>query len=232
LDLDFLKAEYDAEWQRRDQLQAAASIPLAVLTVLGSAIVYLLQAFDSESAWLVAAFWISVTVAGAAYGVAVYMLVRSYFGYMYRRIPLPSQLVAYESAIREYLAAGGKASGLALRADLNDHLSRAYVAATDRNAVNNINRGHYLHKANAASVVALVFAVLAAAPFAIEQRSSVGKPSDLILHQAGDMSKTNDKQQTPQTKPTEQKPANPPAERPRFPDNLDVRTGTQEPKKK
>jgi hypothetical protein len=48
------------------------------------------------------------------------------------------------------------------------------------------------------------------------------------------MSKPDNNQQNnnQQNKPAENKPASSPPERPSFPQNLDIRTGTQEPKKK
>ena len=74
MDLDFLQREYEAKWERRDQLQSAASTPLAVLTLLGSAILYLLQKFETDAPALLVPFWGFIAVAGGAYAVSVYML--------------------------------------------------------------------------------------------------------------------------------------------------------------
>jgi hypothetical protein len=91
---DLCKSMYDAEWERRDHLQEAVATPLALLAVLGSAITFLYQrSSDPGLLWP----WVEYTAIGlavAAYIRAVYAFVRSYLGYMYRRIPFSSQLVA------------------------------------------------------------------------------------------------------------------------------------------
>jgi hypothetical protein len=234
MDPEFLRKEYEAEWERRDHLQAAASVPLGVLTLLGSAMVFLVQKFDATGTWMAVTFWLAWGIAGAAYAIAVYMLVRSYFGYMYRRLPLPSQLRTYESDFTAYMASLRSADPAVLRRDLEEHLASAYIDAVDRNAVNNINRGAYLHKANAASVVALVFTAISAVPVAIHTPHTphIGQAVEAKPSGSRTMTDENQNSKPQHTQPTDTKPAESGPKRPTFPQNLDVRTGTQEPRNK
>lgn len=122
-----------------DQLQAAASTPITIVTLLGGGLLVLAKSLDSSDpriVWPFAAFCATALVLTIW---SAYCLVRSLHGYKYERIPHASQLASYEAGLKSYYEELGT-PWLAERA-FDDFLTAKYVAATDRNAVNNLNRG-------------------------------------------------------------------------------------------
>ena len=233
MDVEFYKGQYDSEWQRRDQLQSASSLPVAVLTLLGSSAIVMADRFEAVDRFSSALFWIALGVAIVCGISGIYVLAKSYYGYMYRRIPLPSLLQEYERELRKYYSAEASASEAAIQKEVNDHLVNAYVDAGDRNAVNNANRGEYLHNANTVIIVALAFVAVAAVPFAISVKSRPNSPQRILITNAPRaMSDDNTQPPQPLTPPAQTQPAEPAPTKPSFPQNMDIRTGTQEPRKK
>ena len=51
-DFDFLKSRYDYELQRREQLTAALTLPVGVLTVLGGAMTAMARSFSYQDGLL------------------------------------------------------------------------------------------------------------------------------------------------------------------------------------
>lgn len=152
--VSFYQHLYETEWQTRDHLQAAVSTPLSVLVLVATGLVLLAQNFRTDHHGLEIVFWSAYAVAAAGFMVAVYMLIRSFHGYVYRRIPLPSQLLAYhEGLLRHYTALGRP--GLA-NDEFDLYLRQRYVEAGDRNAVHNTNRFDYLHQANRGIILSLL----------------------------------------------------------------------------
>jgi len=78
---------YETEWQRRSELLGAANLPLGILALLGSALVVILKEYESGGTFLDAVFWCLFAISCSAFGVAAYMLVRSFYGYVYEQIP-------------------------------------------------------------------------------------------------------------------------------------------------
>jgi hypothetical protein len=171
---------YEAEWLRRDQLQAAVGTPVGVLTLLGGALVIVAERFETSSPVLAAWFWTSFGIACAAFLLSVYMLVRSFYGWLYERIPLPSQLREYERGLIEYHKATGSDQHAAAT-EMRQFLDERYVVAGDRNAVNNATRAEYLHQANKWLVVALGAVALCAAPFVIAAKRAPPKPQKVEI---------------------------------------------------
>jgi hypothetical protein len=238
MDLTFAQNQYELEWQRRDQLQSASGVPIGILTLLGSALVYLLKEFETPTLLLSGFFWTMALLATLAYGIAVYMSVRSYYGYLYQRIPLPSQLQAHQAELLAYHRKSGGREGDAQR-DFEDFLCQRYIDATDRNAANNINRGAYLHNANSAVAVCLVFTLFSGAVFGVHVKLDPSKPQRVEITNIPEASMTEEKDQpkkeNAQPIPNAGKPSSfvdTNISKPAGPKNIDVRTGFEVPKKK
>jgi hypothetical protein len=168
--VNFYQHLYEAEWQTRDHLQAAVSTPLSVLVLVATGLVLLAQNFRTDHHALEIVFWSAYAVAAAGFIAAVYMLIRSFHGYVYRRIPLPSQLLAYyEGLLRHYTALGRP--GLANQ-EFDLYLRERYVEAGDRNAVHNTNRFDYLHQANRGIILSLCALVACTVPYVLAIRLS------------------------------------------------------------
>lgn len=179
MDQQFYAVLYEAEWQRRDQLQSSLSTPLGILVLLGTGLTVLLQQFKSASQLLNLVFWPLFLTACVALAAAAYMVVRSFHGYVYSRIPLPSQIRDYHEGLRAHYVAAGL-PGVADK-EFQLYLLDRYVEAADRNSVHNVNRGEYLHKANRALVAALVATALSAIPYGIAVRTVQPDPQKVEI---------------------------------------------------
>ena len=83
----FYQQLYEAEFQRRDHLQSAVGTPFSVLVLVGTGLVLLAQKFRTPDTLLQTLFWVSYATAVVAFAVTVYMLIRSFHGYVYERFP-------------------------------------------------------------------------------------------------------------------------------------------------
>ncbi|HEX2201748.1 MAG TPA: hypothetical protein VHG91_00545 [Longimicrobium sp.] len=162
-----------------DQLQAAASTPITVLTLLGGGLVVLAKSLDSSDPRFLVPFAIFCVTALVFACASAYCLVRSLNGHEYERIPHASQLAVYEAELKRYHRRVGT-PWLAEPAS-EAFLAEKYVLAADRNAVNNIDRGEYLHKASRRLVYALCFTALAAIPVSIHVKVTPEKPQQIRI---------------------------------------------------
>jgi hypothetical protein len=183
---------YETEWQRREHLQAALSIPLGILVLLGSGLLVLVRQFDTRDAVLKLVFWPTFVLACAAFATATYMVVRSFYGYVYSRIPLPSELYRHHEALKAHYEALGKPSLADQEFEL--YLMRRYINAGDRNSVHNANRGEYLHKANRSIVLALSATALCAVPYAIAVRATRSEPQRVEIVRFPEQQHADDRQ--------------------------------------
>jgi hypothetical protein len=165
---------YQAEWDRKNALQGDTSLPLGILALLGSGLVVILKEYDAGGEMLDILFWGGFTCASLAYSVAIYMFVRSFYGYVYRHLPFPSELQRYRDGLREHHRAAGT-HYLAER-EFEAFLERDLVTATDRNMEHNLNRSTYLHRTNSAIIVTLVAVALTSVPYSIRERTQAQRP--------------------------------------------------------
>ena len=147
-------------------------------------------------------------------------MIRSTFGYMYKRMPYPSDIRRYDVKAQAYFVEQDQAA--LADPDFIDFLIEGYVQASDKNTQNNINAGEYLHRAQAATVAVLVLVGLTSMPATYRYYLSVPEPQHtLIVNNGADMSDDAKGGKTTETT-SEGKP-----ERPQI---IDVRTGSKAPK--
>jgi hypothetical protein len=183
MSLQLYKELYIEEWQRRDQLQASAGTPISIVTILGGGLLLMGKSFDSLRPLLYIPFWTAFLAALVCAVVAVYCIVRSVHGYRYERIPHASELVVHQAVLNEHYTSSGRPA----EADeaFATYLIRKYIVATDRNAVNNINRGDWLHQAHRWLVYALCTAALAGVPAAVHIKAGPEKPQKIEITNLG-----------------------------------------------
>jgi hypothetical protein len=91
-DFDFLKSRYDYELQRKEQLTTALTLPVAVLTGLGGAIVAMARSFSYHDALLNWSFGPVLVADGLAFFVCLVYLARAYHRQTYVFLPLLRQI--------------------------------------------------------------------------------------------------------------------------------------------
>src|SRR4051812_16308681 len=96
------KSSYTDELKRKDELTKAVSVPIAVLTIIGSTLVYVLGTLSGFSKPVEIVQLALVVLTTIAMGVASHFLIRAYFGYGYEYVPTAQQLQDWKSALVEY----------------------------------------------------------------------------------------------------------------------------------
>ena len=87
-DFDFLKDRYDYELQRREQLTAALTLPVGVLTILGGAMAAMARSFSYKDGLLTWAFGILLGSAVIAFFLCMLNLGRAYHRQTYIYLPM------------------------------------------------------------------------------------------------------------------------------------------------
>ena len=175
-DFDFLKDRYDYELRRQEQLTAALTLPIGVLTVLGGVMVAMARSFSYQDGPLTWGFWILLGLAGIAFFLCIFHLGRAYHRQTDTYLPLLRDLQKARDQLREFYKQlylreiykeehqSGPADDLFQRKehqeggdDLFQHeLEKRIIDAADKNTQNNDQRRVYLFLARRE-----IFAVLA-----------------------------------------------------------------------
>ena len=167
-DFDYLRDRYEYELQRKEQLTAQLTLPVAVLGLLGSAIVAMARSFSYRLPLLTIPFMIILSGAGMAFLVCLVYLGRSYHRQTYVFLPL---LEATDQSRNEFLKfasvmAGGEAEVLD---EFEKQMRGRIINAADRNTDTNDERSALLHRARLALFVVLLLATVAGLPYVIDQ---------------------------------------------------------------
>jgi len=231
MDLDYYRSLYDAEWARRDQIVATISLPAGLLALLAGGLVVFVQNYTFGNLALNYAFVPLASAASMGFLFAIYYLLRAYFGPKYQRIPWPSEIHQYERELTAYYAALTHPAP-PISKEVQEFLLDKYIAAADRNSVNNVNAGAYLFKAMQATAVSLVLTLASSLPFVLDQRQRPEPVTRMeLVGQGGFVMPRQDRtDQTPQDTNSPAEPAPVTPQRPTQPTNKDVRTGVVLPK--
>ena len=163
MQLDLLKELYFHEWERKQQLATAASLPVVILTGLGSGSLFLVRTFRYGND-LATVLFVALAAASIAFqAMAIYRVIRSLRGYWYQRLPDTQGLRKHFKTLTEYHAAVGSPSDSA-RQQFDEELGERLAEATDANRENNRRTAGSLEKATNAIVGAVIFAALSFVP--------------------------------------------------------------------
>jgi hypothetical protein len=167
-DFDYLKDRYEYELQRKEQLTGQLTLPVAVLGLLGSAIVAMARSFSYQGMLLSVAFVVILGGASLAFLLCLVYLGRSYHRQTYVFLPL---LDDTEQSREEFLKfapvmAGGEAEVLH---EFEKQMRGRMISAADRNTQTNDERSGLLHRARLALFLVLLLSALAGMPYVIDQ---------------------------------------------------------------
>ena len=226
---EFFKDLYNAELERRENISSALVIPIGVLTLLGSGLIYLMQNYklfaDVESS-LIGIFLI---IATSLFCFSIYLLIRSYFGYTYKFLPDSKSLQQYWNKLGEYYREQKRDEQTA-DIEFELYIENSYVEATTDNAWNNDSKSEFLHRANRAMIWCLGIIIVCSIPILLSKNENVQKVrivnEKLLIQQNEDnMAKEQKPTSVNQTpKPVSPKPEPPPLRQ--------IREGVQPPKPK
>jgi len=220
MNLELHKELYFFEWSRKEQLAAAANLPVALQTILAGGLFYLLQSFPFRFDFTSAAF-VALGVGNLASQVAgVVFVVRSLQDYWYQQVPPSDRLQMYYEDLKEWHEALGRSAEQCQR-DFDEYLQSRLAEATAANLANNTRTAGALYNGRRAIVFALVFAGLSLGPYfwqslrqerpvsavKIEGPVHVRTEEDHPMEQGSIPQGQPQQSQTPQHAPQQQKPA-------------------------
>jgi len=208
LGFEFLKNRYDFELERKDKLTDALTLPVGVLTVLGSVLGVMAQSFTYSNRALTVTFAVFVVLDVVAFTVCLSCLARAYHAQTYTYLPTLKELHETEADLREFY----EATGLSERDAVGNFalsFEERIIEAADANTTSNDRRSSLLHRSRVALFAVLVLTALAGLPFVADQ-VRMKMPKD-----------------TPKPAPTVQ-PASAP-QKPAFPQNRVIREGANTP---
>jgi hypothetical protein len=160
---DLIRELYTRELDERHQQDSRTTTEVAVLTVMGGALIFYLSTFPPERTllWLLFALCIGTSI--ICYSLAIILVLRANIGFKYERLPHARQMYEYYSELVRYYDDNPSARGSADH-DFESYLCEKMIAATTRNAVSNIGRSERHYSASRFLAGVVVFALLAALP--------------------------------------------------------------------
>lgn len=215
---------YKQETEHRERIRTALGVPVGLLVVIGGGLGAMLQSAWIEVGVLCIFFWLLASASCGFFLKAMYFLVRSYHGHVYRQMPFPAEQLRYRDGLREW---HNKYGGGQVEADREyaAYLEDRYTDAADHNAYVNVAKSEYLFRANASMVNCVVLTVLAFVPFATHRISNPAAVQKIEILKwptdtqgAKSMSNENQPVQKPATAP-------PPPPKPPAPPLRDLKEG-------
>jgi hypothetical protein len=168
LGIDFLKDRYDFELERKERLTEALTLPIGVLTVLGSVVGAMAQSFTYKFPILTWIFVPFVVVDILAFAVCLLYLARAYHSQTYIYLPTLKSLYQAKRELREFYEASSMPVEDAVQ-EFTENLERRIIAAADANTENNDRRSSLLYRSRIVLFLILVLTALAALPFVADQ---------------------------------------------------------------
>ncbi len=168
LDFDFLKDRYDFELTRKEALTSALTLPVGVLSGLGSVLALMARLFTYRDSVLTWMFTLEFAGAACAFVSCLILMGRAYLAQTYTYLPLLRQLSAARDEFLEYARrmVGGEAE---VMEEFENDFRRRIIEASDRNTESNDRRSKLLHWGRISLFAVLGFTALCGFPFVIDQ---------------------------------------------------------------
>lgn len=167
-DFDFLRNRYDYELQRKEQLTTALTLPVAVLSVLGGAIVAMGRSFSYRDSLLTWSFGPVLGADGLAFFACLVFLARAYHRQTYVFLPLLKEIDQSREEFLKFapVMAGGEREVLEA---FENQMRGRMIDAADRNTETNDERSRLLHRARLALYAVLLLTSVAGVPYVVDQ---------------------------------------------------------------
>lgn len=206
-DFDYLKNRYDFELQRKEHLTAQLTLPVAVLGILGSAIVAMARSFSFRALLLTVPFVVILSLAGVAFLVCLVFLGQSYHRQTYVFLPLLRETDDSRDEFLGFAPVMAEGEDEVLQ-EFEKQMRGRIINAADRNTETNDERSGLLNRARIALFGVLLGSTVAGIPYVIDQvRFSMPIPAETTIP-------------APRPAPTNQTPT-----LPTVPPNREIREG-------
>lgn len=162
--LEWLKDHYFFELNRKQQLESALNLPVAVISVLAGLIALYVPRLAWPSGAPVLLLDLLVALAVVLLALAFWNVVRTFLRYEYQEIAPATQLLSYHADLKAFHLATGGAEQDA-DAEFAESLKKLYADAIEQNAFGNIGKAAHLYWAKLFLAGAAVSLLLAAIPY-------------------------------------------------------------------
>jgi len=191
--LDDLRDSYKFELERKDKLSNSLTLPVGVLTIIGSLLGLLSKDFsfrDENLSWF---FGVPIVVGAVLFAIAAVLIILAYYHYRYDYVPTPRDIREHEEKLRSYYEAtldGDKALAAQRATEyMATMISKLYEEAVYVNAKNNDTKSAYMHNASSFLIGSLAFVMLAVVPYTIDARAKGKEVYEVRVVNSQDLNK-------------------------------------------
>jgi len=213
--LELLKEHYFFELSRKQALESALALPIAVFTGVGGVVATLSQTFEYKWDCLTYFFFplLALTILSLLF--TFYCICRAFVRHIYQLVPSSSELLDYWEKLKIYYESQKNIEDKSTE-EFENHLKHSYAETATANKNKNEIRANYLYRSNISLIFSVFFLALCAIPYSIGLRTKEVKPQKIEIENIKDFKgdyMQNDKvpaQQDNQSQPEDngtQKPA-------------------------
>ena len=217
------KDHYFWELQRRDSLNSSLAFPSGVVTLLFGAIYAMSQSAPPDYKGINFVLLFLLVVTAVLLSIGVYFLIRSYWGYTYKHMPLSEKLLDYKKALVAYHIACGKDKETALNdseIDFATDLDLVYAKNCEINGGNNDSKSSYIFRANLFIISSIASVAISGTIFLWQSKATNAEPSKIEITNIKELAMaSNDTPSDPPAQPAKQ----PEPVRPTMPPSRDVK---------
>ena len=230
MDFDFIKDQYLLEIERKNQLRTSLNLPTGVLIVLGGLLGFFAKDFPYNlSTGTTIIFFFLLATSTILFLIAVYHLIRSFYGRTYAFIETPGELKTYYDkllhhhrnlsdyykSLEEYYGVEPREKDypkpeVLAKQDFQEFLSQKYILATNENTWNNDSKSARLHSANLFLIFTLCSTLACSVPFLYADLNKPEKIHRIRIDNFHEISSLEEKTMNRESTPPSNSPANPP----------------------
>jgi hypothetical protein len=213
------KEHYFWELQRRDVLNASLAFPVGVVALLFGATYAMSQSVSLDMRGWNAVLLSLLAVTATLLSIGVFYLIRAYWGYTYRHMPLSAKLLDYKEGLVAYHIACGRDyadSRKYAEQEFCTDLDRVYAENCEINGANNDSKSSKIFRANLYIIAAIATVAVCGLVFLWRSKTTQPEPSKMEIINLKELAVTqNDKPSNPPAQPSRQsepiRPAMPPS---------------------
>lgn len=224
-DFSFFKEMHSAELARRDSLNASLSFPVGILTLAGGAVFAMSAKVAAPFSGWTAVLGVMLCAAALCLAASAFHLIRAYWNYTYKYLPLPDELLKHRNALIRYHFDLGNTQEEAHQKGVTDFLSDLEKTCAEYgriNALNNESKSARIFRANSFLIGALAATIACAPIYAGTTFFEKKEPSKVLITNAKEFSMTT-QQSDSNPRPTQETTKPPEPVRPVMPPGREIK---------
>lgn len=165
---ELFKELYHKENERRNEVQNALNIPIAIISALSTGVYFLLTNFDYKLNETISYIFIIICFLAACFILlSIYYLVRAFSdltkGYEYTGLPYPQELYNWEIELTKYYTQYGSIEEA--QSEFKKKITEKLVKNTDHNMFVNDKKYGYIYNSKKFLIFGMVTILIAMLPF-------------------------------------------------------------------